>query len=339
MLPEHVPGTHVPRSAVAEVRQIVGWYLRHAYGEVEGPGRVPYFADPARVGPFAVDLSALRARDDDALFRLLVLMGLYQSRRDVDIMALQRAMPARTARELLAPSRLRLLVERSRCERLRSAEAFDVGCDVYRDFDREAASCGHRPRTRCHVKDATLAIRRMGDMGMLPTSAWLHLGSGGLRRWFEEVCAAAPSPTERARLLAARLATIHRIGPKLAAMYVSALSAPELTPGFAPWRPEIDGSRLVVVDANVARVIDHLRRGRGPHTYGRRAAWLIAVADQIDLRTLRRDLPSRSPRLVQQALYVFRSRSNRADRQDGCAQRPCRACPSRACPFNGTMRA
>ena len=61
-------------------------------------------------------------------------------------------------------------------------------------------------------------------------------------------------------------------------MYVSALSVPELTPGFAPWWPEIDASRLVVVDANVGRVIDRLRRGRGPRTYDRRAAWLISVA-------------------------------------------------------------
>ncbi len=82
-------------SAVAEVRRIVGWYLRQEYGRSEGPGRAPYFSDRARVGPFAVDLDALRARDNEALFRLLVVMGLYQSRRDVDIMALQRTMPVR----------------------------------------------------------------------------------------------------------------------------------------------------------------------------------------------------------------------------------------------------
>src|SRR5262245_52541136 len=51
------------RAAVAEVRRIVGWYLRQEYGRSEGPGRVPYFADRARVGPFAVDLDALQARD------------------------------------------------------------------------------------------------------------------------------------------------------------------------------------------------------------------------------------------------------------------------------------
>lgn len=312
---------------------IVAWYLANIYGEFEGPGVVPYFADPARVGPFAVELDALRARDDRALFQLLVLMGLYQSRRDVDIMGIQRRMPVRAARALTSTTRLRVLVDEGRCEHLQSAAAFDGGCDVARDFARGVATCGQRPRSACHVKEATLAIRRMGDMGMLPTSAWLHVGRAGLGQWFREACVATPSPTERAELLVDRIAMIRRIGPKLARMYVSALSVPELTPGFAPWSPEIDGSRLVVVDANVGHVIGHLRRGRGPRTYARLASWLIAVADQIDLRRLRRDLPARSPRLVQQALYVFRSRSNRATRGDGCAQQPCQLCPSAACPF------
>ena len=109
-----MPGSAPPSRAVDEVSRIVGWYLTNAYGAVDGPAKVPYFADPERVGPFAVDLDALRRRDNDALFRLLVLMGLYQSRRDVDIMALQRAMPAGAATALLAPRRLRVLVERNR---------------------------------------------------------------------------------------------------------------------------------------------------------------------------------------------------------------------------------
>ncbi len=333
MLPEGVPGSAPSPRVVAEVRRIVRWYLDHAYGRSEGPRRRPYFADPARVGAFAVDLAALRRRDDAALFRLLVLMGLYQSRRDVDIMTIQRSMPARAATAMTSTTRLRVLVDGGRCEHLHAAQQFDERCDVARDLARGTARCGHRPRTPCHVKAATLAIGCMGDMGMLPTSAWLHVGNGGLRRWFDEACAATDAPTERTALLVERVASIRRIGRKLASMYVSALSVPELTPGFAPWSPEVDGSRLVVVDANVARVIDHLRRGRGPHTYEAMSAWLTAVADRIDLRALRAGLPAHSPRLVQQALYVFRSRSNRAARRDACATRACAACPSAACPF------
>ena len=90
-----MPGARPRQRVVDEVREIVRWYLSNVYGAQEGPGRIPYFADPARVGAFAVDLDALRARDNAALFRLLVLMSLFQSRRDVDIMTSQRAMPAR----------------------------------------------------------------------------------------------------------------------------------------------------------------------------------------------------------------------------------------------------
>jgi len=309
------------------------WYVRTIYGRTEGPGCVPFFADPARVGRFAVDLAALRARNDDALFRLLVCMALYQSRRDVDVMTIQRTMTAARVEDLTSPRRLAELVDAGRCVHLRDAEDFDERCDVRRDFAMGSATCTRRPRTPCHVKDATLAIGRMGDMGMLPTSASLHVGVGGLGRWFTEACIASRSPTERARILVVRLATIHRIGPKLASMFVSALSVPELTPGFAPWAPEIDGSRLVVVDANVGRVIDRLRRGRGARTYHHMVSWLEAVADRIDLRRLDRGLPERSPRFVQQALYVFRSASNRRARADACAVTPCGDCPSGTCPF------
>jgi len=288
-----------------------------------------------RVGPFAVDLAALNARDNEALFSLLVLMGLYQSRRDVDIMRIQRTMRPRTAERLTSTARLSRLITDARCERLRTAQTFDSGCDVHRDLVRGVAACEYRPRTACHVKDATLAIGRMGDMGMLPTSALLHIGPLGLQRWVDDACAATPSPVERAAQLVARLSMIRRIGRKLATMYVSALSVPELSPGFAPWYPDIDGSRLVVVDANVARVVAHLRHGFGAKTYDHTATWLSGVADQIDLRSFGREWPARSPRLVQQALYVFGSRSNRVTRHDVCAKQRCGRCPSSACPFAG----
>lgn len=328
-----MPGSPPTATAVRELTAIVRWYLATSYGRLEGPGCQPYFADRARVGPFALELDALRARDDAALFRLLILMAMYQSRRDVDIMTRQRTMRVRTAAALTSTTRLRVLVAGGRCQHLRTATAFDTRCDVRRELARGTATCDHRPRTPCHVKQATLAIGRMGDMGMLPTSAWLHIGPDGLRGWFDEACAATPSPTQRAAHLVERLSGIRRIGPKLASMYVSALSVAALSPGFAPWSPEIDGSRLVVLDANVVRVIDRLRHGRTPRTYRDLTAWLTAAADRIDLRRLHPDLPAHSPRLVQQALYVFRSRSNRVAQGDPCATQRCAACPSRACPF------
>jgi hypothetical protein len=119
---------------------------------------------------------------------------------------------------------------------------------------------------------------------------------------------------------------------KLASMFVTALSVPELG-GGAAWSPEVDGSCIVVVDANVARAIRMWRGAGGANTYEALAGWLVAAAEHVDLSRLRPSLPRHSPRFVQQAVYVFRSRSNRAALGDACATKPCASCPSRVCPF------
>jgi hypothetical protein len=323
------------RRIVTDLERIVDWYLMTAFGRWEGPGVRPYYADPERVGSFAVDIDAVAARDPDALFQVLVTLAAYQSRRDVDIMAIQRAMPAQQAAAMTSPRRLRVLVENATCRNLQDAGTFDRACDVRRDFARGRSTCDSRPRTACHVKDATSAIGRMGDLGKTPTSAWLHLGADGLPGWFAAVCAAEPDPHARATAMIERVAAIYRIGVKLASMFVSALTVPELGIGVAAWSPELDGSRIVVVDANVGHAIRTWRRGRGPDTYAANARWFVAVANEINLSRLRVGLPRSSPRFVQQALYLFRSRSNRSAHGDTCQVAPCAACPSALCPFRG----
>jgi hypothetical protein len=322
-----------------DLERIVAWYLATAFGRWEGPGVRPYYADPARVGRFAVDLDAVAARDPDALFQVLVTLAAYQSRRDVDIMAIQRAMPARKAAAMTSSRRLQVLVENSPCRNLRDASTFDRACDVRRDFARNRATCDTRPRTACHVKDATSAIGRMGDLGKTPTSAWLHLGPSGLARWFADACAADRDPHARAVAMVQRVAAIYRIGVKLASMFVSALSVPELGIGVAAWSPELDGSRIIVVDTNVGHAIRSWRRGRGADTYAAHARWFVAAANEINLSLLGAGLPRSSPRFVQQAVYVFRSRSNRIAHGDTCADAPCVGCPSPLCPFRGTWAA
>jgi hypothetical protein len=321
-----------------ELEGIVSWYLSTAFGRWEGPGVRPFYADASRVGQFAVDLDAVAARDPVALFHLLITMSAYQSRRDVDIMEIQRTMPARQAVAMTSPRRLRLLVDHAACRHLRGASTFDRGCDVHRDFIRDRATCNTRPRTPCHVKDATSAIGRMGDLGKVPTSAWLHLGHGGLARWFAEVCTEDRDRRARAAHMVARVATIYGIGVKLASMFVSALSTPELGIGVAAWSPELDGSRVVVVDANVGRAIRAWRRGGGADTYKANARWFIRAAEKVDLSRMRTGLPRSSPRFVQQAVYLFRSRSNRMSHGDMCADGQCAACPSTLCPFRVSHR-
>jgi hypothetical protein len=324
------------RRVLDDLERIVAWYLATAFRRWEGPGVRPYYADPARVGRFAVDLDAVAARDPDALFQMLVTLAAYQSRRDVDIMAIQRAMPARQAAAMTSPRRLRLLVENASCRSLRDAYTFDHACDVRRDFALAHSTCDTHPRIACHVKDATSAIGRMGDLGKTPTSAWLHLGPAGLARWFADACTADRDPHARALNMIERVATIYRIGVKLASMFVSALSVPEMGIGVAAWSPELDGSRIVVVDANVGHAIRSWRRGRGADTYTANARWFVAAANEINLSRLRAGLPRSSPRFVQQAVYLFRSRANRSAHGDVCADAPCAACPSALCPFRGS---
>ena len=220
------------------------------------------------------------------------------------------------------------------CWTLRSAEAFEEQCDVSKRGS--TVNCGKYPGLTCHVKDATLIFNRMGDMGKLPTSAWLRWWKdGGLQKLVADVCREEAAPTRRASLLVARFARVQRVGRKLSTMFVSALSTPALAPGLTPWFPDIDGNDLVVIDTNVARAVDALRRPGAPRTYDARERWVREQAGTLDLREFRPDLPSHSARLVQQALYAFCSKSNRSVAGDQCkqAKHACAECAPTLCPF------
>jgi hypothetical protein len=316
------------------LRPALGWYFREVYARAEGPGAHPFYCDPERVGAFAVAPDDLAAGDDAAVFRLFVALSMYQALRDVVIMRQQRSLPLAAVRVVAEAGLLKRSIAEHDCPVLLSADAFEDGCDVSKHG--EVVDCGRRPGAPCHVKDATVAFNRMGDMGKIPTSAWLRLWKdGGVRKVLVDVCRDDASPTRRAALLVGRLARVHRVGRKLATMFVSALSTPALAPGLTPWCPDVDGNELVVVDTNVARAVDGLREPGAPKTYDARAQYVREQAAQIDLCEFRPDLPSYSPRLVQQALYAFCSKSNRVARGDACARRatPCAGCAPTLCPF------
>jgi hypothetical protein len=323
----------VKLGVTAEVRVAVVWYFREEAG-CHGGRRQPFYCDPSRVGAFAVAPDELAAGGEAALFRLFVTLSMYQALRDVVIMRQQQSLPRASMRVVADAAFVKRSIVRHECPVLRSADAFEEGCDVAKVA--EIVDCGRCPGTACHVKDATAIFNRMGDMGKLPTSAWLRFWkAGGVRELLAEVCRDEASPTKRAALLVERFARVHRVGRKLATMFVSALSTPALAPGLTPWFPAIDGNQLVVVDTNVARAIDALRQTGSPRTYDAREQWLREQAMRIDLRGFGPDLPHYSPRLVQQALYAFCSKSNRLAQGDTCADRafPCAGCAPLLCPF------
>lgn len=312
-----------------ETKAIVRWYFDE--GRVE---RVPFYCDPTRIGAFAVKPDELAAGTDAAIFRLFVTLSMYQALRDVVISRQQRTVPRASVRVVADIVTVKRSISRHACPTLGSVEAFEEGCDVAKDGDD--IDCGMCPGVACHVKDATRVFNRMGDMGKLPTSAWLRLWrGGGVQALLDEVCHKEVTPTRRATILVERFAVVHRVGRKLATMFVSALSTPALAPGLTPWFPHIDGNELVVVDTNVARAVDALRAPGAPKTYDARERWVRERAAEIDLGVFQSELPGYSPRLVQEALYAFCSKSNRIAREDRCAGRttPCAGCAPTVCPF------
>jgi hypothetical protein len=304
------------------------------FGRWEGPGILPFYCRPEVVGKFAVPVRDLREGSESALFQLFVGLAMYQARRDVLIQRQQRELPGSEARGLVSLATLERRIRGSRCPALVSAVPFDAECSVGKSGG--VVDCLARPGARCHVKDATRALNRMGDLGKLPTSAWLHCWRDGrLPELYRAVLAHEPEPLKRADLLVGEFAQVYRVGRKLATLFVSALSVPALACGCTPWFPEVDGNGLVIVDTHVARAVDALQGGGDARSYGDQVDWLRRQAALLDLRWFHPAVPGYSPRLVQQALYSFGSRSNRVARGDGCARGKleCDRCVPSLCPF------
>jgi hypothetical protein len=324
----------IRNSPALVLTSVLRWYFGGRQAGAQSDVTLPFYCDPKRVGAFAAAPDALAAGKDVALFRVFIALSMYQALRDVVIMRQQRSMPRAAVRVVADVTFVRQSVVKHPCTVLRSADAFEEDCDVSKDG--HGVDCARCPGIQCHVKDATLAFNRMGDMGKLPTSAFLRVWRrGGMRRMLAEVCNEEVSPTARASRLVERFTQVHRVGRKLATMFVSAMSTPALSPGLTPWFPDIDGNELIVVDTNVARAVDILRKPSASKSYDVRESWLREQSASQDLRTFRPDLPSYSPRLVQQALYAFCSKSNRIAAGDACAIRstPCPSCAPALCPF------
>lgn len=319
------------------VHAVVGWYFREVYGRAEGPGVTPFYCDPEQVGAFAVAPEELAAGEPSALFRLFVALSMYQALRDVVIRRQQRTLEVSAVLGVADLESLQVALAINPCGALNSGEAFAATCDVAKVGTR--VDCAQRPGEPCHVKGATSTFNRMGDLGKLPTSAWFRMWKGGFQTTIDALYRLEASPTRRAELLVLQFAAVHRVGRKLATMFVSALSTPALAPGLTPWFPEVDGNHLVVIDTNVARVADTLRAPTASKTYLARDRWVREQADALDLSHFGGTLPRYSPRLVQQAIYSFASRSNRKARGDACAalRAPCSNCVPGLCPFFGAV--
>lgn len=139
-----------------EIGGVLEWYFKTVYGVHEGPGILPYYSDPQKVGGFAVSTDELAAGNEDALFRLFVTLSMFQGLRDVVIMKRQRLFEHEAVEALTSPDHIKKAAERNDCRRLRTDVEFDADCDVGKM--ESTVDCRSYPGRPCHVKAASVAF-------------------------------------------------------------------------------------------------------------------------------------------------------------------------------------
>lgn len=291
------------------------------------------FCDRARVGAFAVERSALRAGDGRALFRLLVATSMFQRRQDVQILRILRGISRRDADEIADAGRLLRLVDRCACPNIRSTIALTERCDLSKDERTGEGTCAANPDVACHLKRHTVLLKRYGHFGKVPTSLALMVREAGgpdLAAVRRGVLRRISDPLARARALEAELSRAWRVNRKIASMFLSAVTNPDLSRGLSPWSRGIDWTYFVVVDSNVDLFLASIRY-RGGSSYDARREFVGALAREIDLSKLDPSLHAFNPRVVQQAMYLFMSVANRRAAPVDCMHlgpAVCAKCPT-----------
>ena len=305
---------------VAKARAVTEWYRTTYYATSDDLGLASTFCDPTKVGHFAVGRAALESGDDDACFRLLVTVAMFQRLRDAFVMRILLSISAGDALELTDSAQLAALMKRSGCPNLRSNERLLAACNLRKDAEGRG-TCDFDSSCECHLKRHTELLKRYGHFGKMPTSAALAIreGGGGLKALHDAVWASTKCPEERAVALITELCKVWRISDKLSAMYLSLLCAPNLGLLTPPWSDGVDWTWFVVVDRNVDLFLSMVGYD-GPGTYAARRAFVRALAREVDLSAIDPEWPSFHPRLVQQAMYLFMSASNRGGSTKDCSR-------------------
>lgn len=305
------------------------WYLATYHRTNSDLGTCAMFCDRERLGHLAASRSALASGEATALFRVLVASTLFQRLQDVLVFGICRGLGRSDARELASSRRLVTLAAGSTCKHLISVQALE-SCDLAKAIEPIRGICSTHPRLACHLKRHAVLLKRYGDFGKVPTSAALVLkesGAGNLARLRKQIFAQHASPGERAEHLVLAMKRIWRVDRKISSMFLSAVSNPDLSTGTVPWSRGLDWTRFIVIDSNVDSFLVSVGYRRGS-SYADREAFIGDAAERIDLRTFGNGLHSYNPRIVQQAMYVFMSTTNRRACPSDCSRsQSCRACP------------
>lgn len=324
------------KKQVDATRAVVEWYRSTHYGTVGDVGMIATFCTPSTVGEFASRREALERGDDEELFKLLVTVAMFQRLRDALVMNILRGISASDAATLTSAEALVRLTRKGACAHTSTNEALLGVCDLTKDASGKGC-CFTEPARACHLKKHTVLLKRYGHFGKMPTSAALTVehGGGTLGRLRADIIASTRDPLDRARRLAGKLSEIWRVSDKLSAMYLSLVCAPHMGLETPPWQEGIDWTWFVVVDRNVDLFLESIGYD-GQGTYEARRAFVRELAARVDLRAVDRAWPSFHPRLVQQAMYLFMSASNRRSSMSDCMHaRSCGSCSatlSRHCP-------
>ena len=318
------------RRQIDSTRSIVEWYFETHHGQAGDVGMIGTFCEPRAVGHFAVEQAALERGDSATLFRLFVTVAMFQRLRDALVMNILRSISARDVTELTSVDALLSLSTDCACQLPRSNSDLIKSCDLTKDGQKRG-SCSVAPAIPCHLKRHTELLRRYGHFGKMPTSAALVVGElgGDMEALRARVFASEDDPLARAQGLEEALSRVWRVSEKIASMYLSLVSAPCMGLVAPPWGDGVDWTWFVVVDRNVDLFLESIGYS-GTGTYSARRAFIRDIAERIDLRTIDRRLPTYHPRLVQQAMYLFMSASNRRASADDCGRegsRVCRSCP------------
>lgn len=318
------------RSQIRATNGVVEWYLERHYGTDDDSGMPSTFCNPARVGSFALDQAAFARGDGATLFRLLIATTMFQRRQDQQVLRILRGMAPLDAAEVTDARRLKVLVDESPCTHLKRTSTLHEECDLQKEAGR--GFCTRSPTLSCHLKHHTVVLKRYGHFGKVPTSVALMLSEAGvldLPSLRSSILKTERTKLGRAMALEAVLSRAWRIDRKIASMFLSAVTNPDLPPGTAPWTEGVDWTYYVVVDSNVDLFLASIGYP-GNGTYDARRAFVQALARHVDLRGFNRRLHAYNPRLVQQALYLFMSAANRRAAGKDCMHlRPaaCHYCP------------
>ncbi len=276
------------------------------------------------------------------MFKVFIATTVFQRLQDQLVFRILRGLSPQRVSRLSSVRSLLAAVSRAPCELVKTSTDLHEVCDLTKVPDGAKGVCARAPNLRCHLKDHTIWLKRYGHFGKVPSSAVLMLKELGVRDFGDLFRSALnmSSPQEGAAFLENALMRVWRVSRKIAAMFLSAACNPDLTSIRAPWSDGIDWSRFVVIDSNTDLFLKSIGY-QGAGTYDARLNFLSEVAHRVDLRAMSPRLTAYNPRLVQQAMYMFMSASNRrASRADCSFQDVCSTCPrelSLRCPLRVTL--